>query len=53
MDIRVLDDNPLYAGQTYRLKFRFSNNYPIGATPTSNSVSFRQQLLTILQKRLK
>ncbi|OJD29862.1 ubiquitin-conjugating enzyme [Diplodia corticola] len=31
MDIRVMDDNPLYAGQTYRLKFRFSNSYPIEA----------------------
>ena len=30
MDIRVLDDNPLYKDQTYRLRFRFSNNYPIG-----------------------
>ena len=31
MDIRVLDDNPLYKGETYRLKFKFSSNYPIGA----------------------
>lgn len=31
MDIRVLDDNPLYKGETYRLKFKFSNNYPIEA----------------------
>ncbi|KAI9731479.1 MAG: hypothetical protein M1834_004599 [Cirrosporium novae-zelandiae] len=31
MDIRVLDSNPLYAGQIYRLKFRFSSNYPIEA----------------------
>ncbi|KAF8242364.1 UBC-like protein [Wilcoxina mikolae CBS 423.85] len=31
MDIRVLDDNPLYRGKTYRLSFRFSNNYPIEA----------------------
>ena len=30
MDIKVLDDNPLYKDQTYRLKFAFSNNYPIG-----------------------
>lgn len=27
MDIKVLDDNPLYRGQTYRLKFAFSNAY--------------------------
>jgi len=29
MDIRVLDDNPLYRGKTFRLNFRFSQNYPI------------------------
>ncbi|MCJ1226066.1 hypothetical protein MMC12_002715 [Toensbergia leucococca] len=29
MDIRVLDPNPLYLNQTFRLRFRFSNNYPI------------------------
>ncbi|KAG6009535.1 hypothetical protein E4U21_002171 [Claviceps maximensis] len=28
-DIRVLDSNPLYAGQIYRLKFQFSPSYPI------------------------
>ncbi|KAI9680181.1 MAG: hypothetical protein M1829_001418 [Trizodia sp. TS-e1964] len=31
MDIRVLDENPLYLNQTFRLKFRFSTNYPIEA----------------------
>lgn len=31
MDIRVLDSNPLYQNQTYRLRFRFSGNYPIEA----------------------
>jgi len=31
MDIEVLDANPLYMNETYRLKFRFSNNYPIEA----------------------
>ena len=30
MDIKVLDSNPLYQNQTYRLKFTFSNKYPIG-----------------------
>lgn len=30
MDVRVLDSNPLYQDQTYRLRFRFSSNYPIG-----------------------
>lgn len=33
MDIKVLDPNPIYLDQTYRLRFRFSNNYPIGAHP--------------------
>lgn len=30
LDIQVLDQNPIYAGQTYRLKFKFSDKYPIG-----------------------
>ena len=30
MDIRVLDENPLYQNQVYRLKFTFSSKYPIG-----------------------
>lgn len=30
MDIKVLDENPLYLDQVYRLKFTFSNKYPIG-----------------------
>jgi len=29
LDIRVLDNNPLYQGQTYRLKFKFASTYPI------------------------
>ncbi|KAL2124769.1 hypothetical protein VTJ04DRAFT_1134 [Mycothermus thermophilus] len=29
LDIRVLDDNPLYKNETYRLRFRFSSTYPI------------------------
>ncbi|KAJ5613255.1 ubiquitin conjugating enzyme [Penicillium lagena] len=29
MDIKVLDDNPLYQNQTYRLKFTFGKKYPI------------------------
>ncbi|KAG8527018.1 uncharacterized protein KY384_008447 [Bacidia gigantensis] len=31
MDIRVLDSNPLYQNQIYRLRFRFSKSYPIEA----------------------
>jgi ubiquitin-conjugating enzyme E2 W len=30
LDIKVLDTNPLYQNQTYRLKFVFSPSYPIG-----------------------
>lgn len=30
MDIQVLDKNPLYENETYRLKFTFSDKYPIG-----------------------
>ncbi|KAF7508124.1 hypothetical protein GJ744_009565 [Endocarpon pusillum] len=47
MDIRVLDDNPLYKDEIYRLRFRFGNNYPIQAPevtflhiPPSSSSSF-------------
>ncbi|KAK0731648.1 ubiquitin-conjugating enzyme/RWD-like protein [Lasiosphaeria hispida] len=29
LDIQVLDSNPLYMGQTYRLKFKFGSSYPI------------------------
>ncbi|KND94990.1 putative ubiquitin-conjugating enzyme E2 W, partial [Tolypocladium ophioglossoides CBS 100239] len=28
-DIRVLDNNPIYQGQTYRLRFQFPQAYPI------------------------
>lgn len=36
MDIRVMDDNnPIYRGQTYRLKFKFPNSYPIGTASSS------------------
>lgn len=30
LDIKVLDDNPLYLNQTFRLMFRFGPQYPIG-----------------------
>lgn len=29
MDIKVMDSNPIYEGETYRLKFSFSPQYPI------------------------
>ena len=29
MDIQVIDSNPIYQGETYRLKFIFSPQYPI------------------------
>ncbi|KAI9857514.1 MAG: hypothetical protein M1824_004774 [Vezdaea acicularis] len=31
MDIKVLDGNPIYANEEYRLKFKFSSSYPIEA----------------------
>ncbi|EAS33608.1 ubiquitin conjugating enzyme [Coccidioides immitis RS] len=31
MDIQVLDSNPLYQNDTYRLHFTFTRNYPIEA----------------------
>jgi hypothetical protein len=45
MDIKVLDDNPIYKGHTYRLKFTFSNKYPIGT-----SLSFLSHSLPIAAK---
>jgi ubiquitin-conjugating enzyme E2 W len=35
MDIQVVDSNPIYDGETYRLKFSFSQNYPIEVRPYS------------------
>lgn len=29
IDIKVLDQNPIYIGETYRLKFKFTPSYPI------------------------
>jgi ubiquitin-conjugating enzyme E2 W len=29
MDLRVLDPNPIYTSQTFRLRFLFSDKYPI------------------------
>lgn len=43
MDIRVLDDNPLYQNQIYRLKFTFSQKYPIGTSPSFLSLSHTYQ----------
>ncbi|KAK9478845.1 ubiquitin-conjugating enzyme/RWD-like protein [Lipomyces japonicus] len=31
IDIRVMDDNPLYANKIFRLQFRFPKSYPIEA----------------------
>jgi ubiquitin-protein ligase len=27
--MRILDENPLYKDETYRLRFKFGENYPI------------------------
>ena len=37
VDIRVLDQNPLYKDATYRLKFRFPKSYPIGKEAPASS----------------
>lgn len=34
-DLRVLDNNPLYQNQTYRLRLKFNQKYPIGMMLTS------------------
>lgn len=48
VDIRVLDENPLYKDEVYRLRFKFGDNYPIQAPevtflhippPTAASIS--------------
>jgi ubiquitin-protein ligase len=56
-DIRVMDENPLYAGETYRLKFTFSNNYPIevcGFPPPLAYLSLHlSSPLTLLRSHLK
>lgn len=45
MDIKVLDDNPLYKDQTYRLKFTFSSKYPIGEWSCRHSPTWSYILL--------
>ena len=37
MDIQVMDSNPIYQGETYRLKFSFSPQYPIEVRPPTLS----------------
>ncbi|RKF75176.1 putative ubiquitin-conjugating enzyme E2 W [Golovinomyces cichoracearum] len=39
IDIKVLDQNPIYIGETYRLKFKFTPSYPIGTWPRPLPVS--------------
>ena len=41
MDIRVLDANPLYMNQVFRLSFIFSESYPIGMCPISMTSAWR------------
>jgi ubiquitin-protein ligase len=40
MDIQVIDSNPIYQGETYRLKFTFSPQYPIEVCPLVPSLFF-------------
>jgi len=59
MDIQVLDDNPIYRGEVYRLKFVFSGNYPIGMvsqyriiqTQTTNILQYRSTRSRFPQRR--
>lgn len=48
LDIRVLDQNPLYLNEIYRLKFKFSASYPIGSSP-SGSLLLPFHALALLQ----
>lgn len=54
MDIKILDQNPLYLDQTYRLKFTFSKKYPIGKPrllsrkPSVSIVSFGSSIPSLL-----
>lgn len=41
LDIKVLDSNPLYLDKTFRLLFRFGDQYPIGMKPKSPIISGR------------
>ncbi|KFH47943.1 ubiquitin-conjugating enzyme E2 W-A-like protein [Hapsidospora chrysogenum ATCC 11550] len=43
LDIRVLDQNPLYQGEVYRLRFRFPKSYPIAAHSEPPEVTFEKQ----------
>jgi ubiquitin-conjugating enzyme E2 W len=47
LDIKVLDSNPIYLNQTYRLQFKFSPSYPIG-TCLSNPQTTWPSCLTLL-----
>jgi ubiquitin-conjugating enzyme E2 W len=38
MDIKVLDGNPLYPDEAYRLKFKFGDTYPIGKSTSVTKV---------------
>lgn len=51
MDIKVLDDNPIYKGHTFRLKFTFSNKYPIGTFPNPCSLRSTVPELTDMVNR--
>lgn len=35
LDIKVLDSNPLYLDKTFRLNFKFGDQYPIGTASRS------------------
>ena len=52
-DIRVLDDNPIYKDQIYRLRFRFPKAYPIGAIATSTTPAACLQATDFVKQNLQ
>jgi hypothetical protein len=53
LDIQVMDENPIYAGETYRLKFMFSENYPIEVCSNCVLPNIQHQLIQSSPRRLK
>lgn len=52
LDIKVLDENPIYQNQTYRLLFRFNEKYPIGKPipPSLSLLSYQTFHLTTVPR---
>lgn len=41
LDVQVLDNNPLYLDKTFRLLFKFGDQYPIGTMNPAYSPDLR------------